>query len=569
MSITDRSAADAATREQLLAQIEALEARLAEAEDTLQAIRSGEVDALVVGEKVYMLEGVEAASNRFRGEVMAQIDDAIIAVDNDQRIIYFNAAAERQYDTAVSDALGHPLQRIYEFRWLSEDDERRAHESLQATGAWRGRNIHVKRSGEEIHVESTVSVIHDAAGAPSGLLAVVRDVTLRVQAEREYAAQRRAAEEALHEADHRKDEFLATLAHELRNPLAPIRNALQIMQLTDEAAIHENARRIIGRQLQQMVHLVDDLLDVSRISQGKVELRRQHVDIASAVQAAVETSRPLIDAGRHTLQVQLPAPGTLVVDADLTRLCQIIANLLNNAAKYTPEGGRIEVAADRDGPHARICVQDSGVGIPPEMLPRVFDMFAQVDRSLERSQGGLGIGLALVKRLVEMHGGSVEAHSDGMGRGSRFVLRLPLVFTAPVDAGSAAVQAVRAGAHHDLQVLVVDDNVDSADSLSQVLRMLGYRVSTANDGVEALRVAQAVRPRAVFLDIGMPRMNGRETARRMREQPWGKNALLVALSGWGQEDDRRKSLAGGFDHHFVKPVDIGTLTELLSQLKHS
>jgi len=558
---------DARNPDLLQAEIEALKSRLAEAEDTLQAIRQGEVDALVVGARLYLVEGVESASNRFRGEVIAQIDDAVIAIDNEQRVTYFNAAAERQYGVAASRALGCPLARIYGFQWLYPDDEARANEALRTGGSWRGRNIHVKKSGEEIHVESTVTVLRDAGGAQVGLLAVVRDVTARIQAEREYAAQRLAAEQALREADRRKDEFLATLAHELRNPLAPIRNALQIMQLTDDTAIHENARRIIGRQLQQMVHLVDDLLDVGRISQGKVELRRQHVDVAAAVLAAIETSRPQIDAGEHRLVLHLPPPGTLVVDADLTRLSQIIANLLNNAAKYTPEGGTIEVSAERDGPHAVIGVLDSGVGIPREMLPRVFDMFAQIDCSLERAQGGLGIGLALVKRLVEMHGGSVQADSDGVGHGSRFVVRLPLVLTQPVDVPHEGMPALRPGTARDVHVLVVDDNTDSADTLSQMLRLLGYRTSIANDGLEAFRIAQADRPRAMLLDIGMPTMNGLDAARRIREQPWGRDVLLVALSGWGQEEDRRKSLAAGFDRHFVKPVDLDTLTRLLAHMK--
>jgi PAS domain S-box-containing protein len=551
----------------LAAEIESLKARLRDAEGTLEAIRNGEVDAVVVGEKLYILEGIEAASNRFRGEVMAQIDDAIVAIDNEERITYINAAAERQYGVTASDALGHALNVIYDYRWLDPDDARLAHAALLDTGSWRGRNIHVKKNGQEIHVESTVTVIHDTAGARTGLLAVMRDVTDRIEAERAYARQRLDAEQALREADRRKDEFLATLAHELRNPLAPIRNALRIMQLTDQQEQQEDARRIIARQLQQMVHLVDDLLDVSRISQGKVELRRQHVDVASAVRAAIETSRPLIDAGRHELTVKVPAQGELRVDADLTRLCQIIANLLNNAAKYTPEAGRIELQAQRAGGHAEITVKDSGVGIPKEMLPRVFDMFAQVDRSLERSQGGLGIGLALVKRLVEMHGGSVEAHSEGPGRGSLFVLRIPLVFSEPATAAPKASQNNDTSPHTDVRVLIVDDNADHVESLSQLLQILGYQTLTANDGLEGFEVAQAQRPRAVFLDIGMPRMSGLDAARKIREQPWGRDMLLVALSGWGQEDDRRRSKEAGFDHHFVKPIDLDALVQLLNRLR--
>jgi len=316
-----------------------------------------------------------------------------------------------------------------------------------------------------------------------------------------------------------------------------------------------------------MVHLVDDLLDVSRISQGKVELRLELADVAAAVQAAVETSRPLIEAGQHDLTVRLPLPQSLLVRADVTRLCQIVSNLLNNAAKYTPDGGRIEVAARRQDDHAVVTVKDSGVGIPPPMLPRVFDLFAQVDRHSDRSQGGLGIGLALVKRLVEMHGGSVQAHSGGQGHGSRFVVRLPLVAADATDSQAAVLAPLHGSAAGDIRVLVVDDNIDHADSLTQVLRMLGYQTRTANDGAEAVRIAGAFGPQAVLLDIGLPKMNGLDAARRIREQAWGRDIMLIALSGWGQEDDRRRSKAAGFDHHFVKPVDIEPLTDLLSSLK--
>jgi len=538
--------------ESLLAEIQTLRARLEEAEETLRAIRGGEVDALVVGDRLYVLEGVEAASNRFRSEVIAQIDDAVIAVDNEQRVTYLNEAAARQYGVPVSQALGRPLSALYDYRWLAPEDAQAAVIALAGHGSWRGRNVHVMQSGELIHVESTVTVTRDNAGAQTGLLAVVRDVSERVK-----------AEAALEDADRRKDEFLATLAHELRNPLAPIRNALQLMQITPDAVVHANAHGIIERQLKQMVHLVDDLLDVSRISQGKVELRREHVDLVAAVQAAVETSRPLITAGRHELTVRLPPPGTLIVDADLTRLTQIVANLMNNAAKYTLRHGHINVSAERDGEQAVIRVTDSGIGIPREMLPRVFDLFAQVDRSLERSQGGLGIGLALVRKLVEMHGGSVVADSAGPNRGCTFTVRLPLIH-APADQAEAAC-TLSQGMANDVRVLVVDDNVDSAQSMSQLLTMLGYHTRTAHDGLEALHVANAYHPQAVILDIGLPKLSGLDAARRIREQDWGQRALLIALSGWGQDEDRQKTHEAGFDHHFVKPVDVDALMQVLAE----
>jgi PAS domain S-box-containing protein len=540
-----------------------LRARLEEAEETLAAIRRGDVDALVVGEDIYTLDSANAAANRMRKDVLSQMEDAVLALDAEDHLIFMNAAAERQYGRPASEALGRARSALYRESWANPGDEVASRAALEASGTFRAQTLHVRHDGSSLHVESTVSRLRDAGGAPIGTLWVLRDVSERVRVE----SARRVAEEALREADRRKDEFLATLAHELRNPLAPISNALQILRLSHEPAVVGKAHGIIERQLLQMVHLVDDLLDVSRISQDKVVLRRAPVDVAAVVQNALETSRPLVDAGRHELTVRLPAPRTLTVDADVTRLTQIIANLLNNAAKYTPEGGRVEVSAQREGEQALICVKDSGVGIPPEMLPRVFDMFAQVDRSLERAQGGLGIGLALVRRLVEMHGGSVQVSSEGPGRGSTFCVRLPLAKAAAPAAEPALTQPLQGHDTDQMPVLIVDDNVDSADSLSRLLQMLGYRTRTANDGLEAVQLAEAFRPRVVLLDIGLPGLSGHDAARRIRAEPWGREMLLIALSGWGQDDDRRKSREAGFDHHFVKPVDLEALTALLVRLK--
>jgi PAS domain S-box-containing protein len=540
----------------LTAEVERLRSRLGEAEETLRALRAGEVDALVVDHRLYVLQDVESLASRLRNDVISQMDDAVIAIDNDHRVTYLNDAAARQYGVPPSDALGRPLADLYDYRWLAEGDQAAAHEALAANGSWRGRNLHVKRSGEAIHVESTVTVMRDQHGRPAGLLAVIRDVSERVR-----------AEAALADADRRKDEFLATLAHELRNPLAPIRNALEMMQLDAAPATQADARGIIERQLRQLVHLVNDLLDVSRISQGKVELRREMVDLVDAVQAAVETSRPLISLGRHELSVQLPRRGELLVEADLTRLTQVIANLMNNAAKYTPERGRITVSAERDGPaEALIQVRDSGVGIPADMLPRVFDLFAQVDRSLDRAQGGLGIGLALVRKLVEMLGGRVQAHSEGANRGSTFSIRLPLPTpSAGSPHDSAPIGSpLHAGSDTGVGVLVVDDNVDSAQSMAQLLAILGYRTWTAHDGQEALQVAGDLRPDAIVLDLGLPKLSGLDVACRLRAQAgWGERVLLIALSGWGQDEDREKTHQAGFDHHFVKPVDVEALLQVL------
>ncbi len=375
--------------------------------------------------------------------------------------------------------------------------------------------------------------------------------------------ERKQAEQALQEADRRKDEFLATLAHELRNPLAPIRSGLELMKLagTNREAT-ERARTIMERQLHQMVRLVDDLLDVSRISRGVLELRKEHVDLASVVRSAVETNRPLMEQYGHELTVGMPA-GQIVVDADPTRLAQVFANLLNNAAHYTRKGGRVSLTVTTEGTGVVVSVADSGIGIPADMLPRVFDMFTQVDRSLEKSRGGLGIGLSIVKRLVEMHGGTVEARSPGRGLGSEFVVRLPAIrITAPAQPQSD--ESARAGSAR--RILVADDNEDAAYGLSSLLEILGHEVRTAADGLEAIDVASAFRPDVLLLDIGMPRLNGYDTCRRIREQPWGRSVVIVALTGWGQAEDKRRSHEAGFDHHLVKPIDFAMLQKLLASL---
>jgi PAS domain S-box-containing protein len=367
----------------------------------------------------------------------------------------------------------------------------------------------------------------------------------------------------LAEADRRKDEFLATLAHELRNPLAPLRNGLEVLKRgVDDGAAGENVRAMMERQLAQLVQLVDDLLDLSRISHGKIELRRQRVALSDVVQRAVETSRPLIEQRRHALDVTLP-PRPLHVEADPTRLAQVFSNLLNNAARYTEPGGRISLAAQRVGGHAVVSVRDTGVGIPQEMLPKLFEMFSQFGSPLDRSQGGLGIGLSLVKRLVELHGGSVGARSDGPGKGSEFVVRLPLV-PSPRAARSEAEPGQAASGGR--RILVVDDNRDAADSLAMMLRLTGHETRTAHDGLAALEAGADFRPDLVLLDIGMPRLNGYEAARRIRREPWGRAAFLVALTGWGQDEDRRRSREAGFDAHLTKPCDLGALRELLDGL---
>ena len=656
-----------------------LRAQLQEAEDTLSAIGSGEVDALVVGSQIYTLESADASSNRLRKDVLAQMEDAVVACDDAGYLIYLNPAAEARYGTSSSAALGRTWTDLFEERWPSADDRQKAADDLAQIGVSRCHTLQLTHAGVRINVETTTTRLKDATGVPIGYLSVIRDVTDRERIEaalresrahlrfmldsagvgdwdldlstfevrhslrhdqcfgyseavpewnpgiffahvhpedREFVKARfkaalgagsdwnfecrviwpdgsihwievhgaiyrngaeparmlgtivdvtgrKSVEEALRSADRSKDEFLATLAHELRNPLAPIRNALEIMQLTREPQTLDSARHIIERQLRQMIHLVDDLLDISRITQGKIELRPDRIDMLTVLQSAVETSRPLIESRHQELTLHLPAADSLTVRADSTRLVQVIANLLNNAAKYTPEGGRIVLGAWRDAGHVVVTVEDSGLGIPAAMLPRVFDMFAQVDRSLERSQGGgLGIGLALVKKLVEMHGGSVQAESEGENCGSRFTIRVPTI------AGSSGTAHARqrptdALPHQGTRVLIVDDNIDSASSLATMFELLGCRTAMAHDGLTAVREAEAFAPDLAVLDIGLPGISGHEAARRIRQLPAGRTMLLVALSGWGQDADRMRSIEAGFDHHLVKPVDIDALQGML------
>jgi PAS domain S-box-containing protein len=369
---------------------------------------------------------------------------------------------------------------------------------------------------------------------------------------------------ALREADRRKNEFLATLAHELRNPLAPLRTGLHLLRLTKERAGQDQALKMMDRQLSQMVRLIDDLLDISRITHNKLELRKAHVPLSSVIENAVETARPLIDARGHTLTINLPAERVLL-DADLTRLSQVFWNLLSNSAKYTDPGGRIELFAEcRDG-EVEVRVKDNGIGIPADAIPRLFTLFSQVNRGADRAQGGLGIGLALVKGLVEMHGGRVCARSAGQGEGSEFVVRLPLVRTerppaaAPPAADGAAACAPR-------RVLVVDDNRDDAASLGMLLSIEGHDARTAHDGIEALELAEAFRPDVILLDLGLPKLNGHDTCRRIRQEPWGQSICIVAVTGWGHDDDRLRSREAGFDHHLVKPIDPAALEQVLRDL---
>jgi signal transduction histidine kinase/CheY-like chemotaxis protein len=367
----------------------------------------------------------------------------------------------------------------------------------------------------------------------------------------------------LREADRKKDDFIALLAHELRNPLAPLRNGLAVMRIASaDAAAVGRARTIMERQLSHMVRLIDDLLDVSRISLNKMQLRRSRVLLNDIMSSAVETARPTVDAAEHELIVTLPSE-PIALDADLTRLAQVFGNLLTNAAKYTPKHGRIHFSAELQGESVLIAIEDNGIGLRPESLRSIFGMFSQVDHSVERSTGGLGIGLALVKGLTEMHGGSVRAESAGPGQGSRFTVCLPLA-SAPSE---ERVKPERALIDKSRRcILLADDNRDSAESLATMLRLSGNDVHIAHDGIEAVERAEAVRPEVILMDVGMPRLNGYDATRRIRAHDWGRSIIIIALTGWGQESDRRQSREAGCDEHVVKPVDPAQLGELIEEL---
>ncbi len=470
----------------------------------------------------------------------------------DYRFLEVNPAFEKH--TGLVAAAGHRMREL-----VPDHDQH-----------WFDSYGHVATTGEAMRFENEAKAMGRwfdvyatrVGGAGRGRVAILlNDITERKRAQQDL--ERLAAE--LAESDRRKTEFLATLAHELRNPLAPISNGLQLMRTAfGNPAAQEKVRGMMERQLKQLVRLVDDLLDVARISSGKVELKRERIALAPVLHGAVEASMPLINAGGHEIAVDIPAQDIELV-ADPTRLGQVVCNLLNNAAKYTPNGGRIELSARRDGDAVAISVADTGIGIAPEALPHLFEMFTQVGRDRDRSQGGLGIGLALVRRLVELHEGSVSAESAGPGRGCKFTLRLPLPVRVAAEVPAAApAPAAKAPAH--LRVLVVDDNVDAAESLAALLDLAGHATRVAHDGDQALRAAHEFRPEIVFLDIGMPGKDGYEVAKELRNQPETQRAVLVALTGWGAKDDRARSKSAGFDHHLTKPAGMAAVEGLLSQM---
>lgn len=422
-------------------------------------------------------------------------------------------------------------------------------------------NIVRQTHGEQTFDEFALFIAMDRQSYERELRVARATAEASLEARREAETKLMEINQQLSLADRRKDEFLATLAHELRNPMAPMRNVLEILKLrTSTAATHDWALQVLERQLKQMTHLVDDLMEVSRITQGRIELRRQPIDLAAVLKTAVEDARPMIEASSHRFEVILPHE-PIIIDADVTRVTQVLVNLLTNAAKYTPKGGVISLRAERQRDDAVIWIRDSGIGIPKESLSTIFDMFSQLEPALGRSKDGLGIGLALVRGLVELHGGCIEATSDGLGAGSEFIIRLPIT-SAPLpecNDGPAITSTRR-------RILIIDDNGDAAETMTMMLDMLGYETRTAFTGASGLQTAADFKPAVILLDIGLPDMNGYDVVSRIRQEAWGTGICVIAATGWGQASDLERARDAGFDHHLTKPIDIDKLQTMLSQL---
>ena len=520
------------------------------------------VDHAHTGEESRIAPGL-ATSHRDLHHLLEVLPAGAYICDRDGLITYFNQHALDLWGRAPK--LNDPSDRFCgSFRLFAADGSAIPHDqcwmalALKTDREYNGHEIVIERpDGQRRTALAHANPIHDESGKVLGAVNVLVDITERKQ-----------AEDVLKMADRSKYEFLAILAHELRNPLAPIRSAVQILQLKGTRGPESQwALSVIDRQVHQMARLIDDLVDIARVSSNRLELRKERVELAAVLRAAVETSAALLQTGGQHFALAVPAE-PIHLNADPTRLAQAVTNLLNNAAKYTPQGGHIRLDAERRGDQAVVTVRDDGIGIPAEMLSCVFEMFTQGEQSRARAQGGLGIGLTLVKRLVELHGGTVTVHSEGPGAGSAFVIRLPISDEAQLTGAGTRGGAVLSAAS-SLRILIVDDNRDAADGLAILLHNYGSETRTAYDGLEALRVAEDFRPDVVLLDIGMPKADGREVARRLRREPWGARTCVIAVTGWSNETDRARSREAGFDHHLVKPLDTAELTRLLAPLEEA
>ena len=509
---------------------------------------------------------VDEYEGRFRLIFESVKDFSIFTTDLDGVIDSWNTGAENVFGYPEAEIVGRPFATIF----TPEDREKDAPRSELEKAAKNGRAVderwHLKKDGSRFWASGMVTPLTGEDGTLIGFTKVARDITAAKEAEE--MLQKHA--DALKEEHRRKDEFLAMLAHELRNPLAAIGNTVNLFRLRGSAEPDLAwGRDVIDRQVTQLTRLIDDLLDVSRISTGKIQIRREILDLRDVIALVAESSRALIESKKHELVLSLPG-SPVRVEGDPVRLQQAIGNLVTNAAKYTDEGGRIELSAALEGPTVAVAVKDNGVGIPAEMLPEVFGLFTQVDSSLGRAQGGLGIGLSLVRTLAEMHGGSVSAASEGLGLGSEFTIRLPVLAESKGPAGGknsgrkpVADPSARAKAH---RILVVDDNEDTARGMARFLKLSGHEVRVALDGPSALLAARAFLPGIVLLDIGLPGMNGYELARALRADEKLAGATFIAVSGYGQEKDRNEAQDSGFDHHMIKPLDVDRLLDVISRI---
>ncbi|MCY1060263.1 response regulator [Nannocystis sp. SCPEA4] len=567
--LVDDQAARLLSYEAILAPLEQNLVRASSGVEALQKLLKEEYAVILLDVSMPEMDGFETAAlihqhPRFERTPIIFVTGHNVT-DMDALRGYELGAVDYVYVPIVPEILRGKVSVLVELH-LKRQELQRANRSLEQANAQLALANTTLQAEKTRELEQLNAVLERAN---AGLAEANRTLNAEV-AERQRAEEAlRRSHERLREADRQKDEFLAMLAHELRNPLAPIHSAVELMALKEIADPEVRwCRDVIERQTEQLHRLVDDLLDVSRITQGKIKLQSAPLEVSAVISRALETTRPLIERRRHQLSVSVPeAP--IWIEGDRTRLTQVVGNLLNNAAKYTPEGGQIRLTVELAGAGAEaqvlIRVSDSGTGISNEMLPKVFELFTQVDRTVHQAQGGLGIGLALVRRLVELHGGSVAAHSDGPGSGSEFVVRLPLlrqetVAPASPTAGDAAAPGLTAR-----RVLVVDDNVDAALSLAGLLKVSGNIVETAYDGQQGIDAADRFRPEVVFLDLGMPKIDGFGAASWIRSQPWAEDVLLVAVTGWGQEDVRTRTQESGFDAHLVKPVNFAKLSRVLAQ----
>jgi PAS domain S-box-containing protein len=550
-------------------------------------------------------ESARRHEEQFDTLVAGVSDYAIFALSPSGLVTSWNKGAERIKGYTATEIIGQHFRIFYPPEAVERGWPEQELEQAIAQGRWEDEGWRLRKDGSRFWANVVITPLRDASGTLRGFAKITRDLTERKKAEQslvraqvelenrvelrtaelasandalrdEIAARQRLEQELrsrlgeLRQADRSKNEFLATLSHELRNPLAPIRNALAVLSqnLPPQPELW-TARDVIDRQVRLMTRLVDDLLDVSRITRNALELHKETVELAEVVEIAVETSRPLLEAKGHELAVKLPAE-PIGLAADRVRLAQVFSNLLNNAAKFTDVGGHVSLFAERSGDRVSVTVRDDGIGIPPGELARIFDMFVQADRSSDRLHSGLGLGLTIVKVLVEKHGGTIEARSDGAGMGSEFTVWLPIaVPEAAARPRLRSTPGALGALPVPLRILIADDNEDATTTLGMVLETLGARVRTASDGVAALETAAAFRPDVALLDIGMPKLDGFEVARRLRNEEWGRRVVVVAMTGWGQEEDKQRAWEAGFDLHLVKPVDPAVIHDLLVRVSKS